>query len=272
MTNALSIASGDDAVRPAAAPRTQKPKLVARGISKRFRRDGKEVVVLEGVDLEIYEEELVVVVGPSGCGKTTLLNILAGFDAPTAGEVQIDGKRVVGPDRRRVVVFQEHGVFPWLTVEDNIGFGLADLPPAERKQRVDHYVKLVGLDGFEHAYPHEVSGGMKQRVEVARALAVQPDMLFLDEPFGALDFITRHVMRSELLRIWNTEKKTVMFITHDIEESVQLADRIVVMSARPAEIRCVIDNDLPRPRDLSSPRYIEIRDRALRELGLARKI
>ena len=271
MSTALSVAE-NDAVQAPAGRHAQKPRLVARGVSKTFRRDGKEVNVLNGIDLEIYEGELMVVVGPSGCGKTTLLNIIAGFDAPSAGRVEIDGKPVTGPDRRRVVVFQEHGVFPWLTVEGNIGFGLTDLDPKERARRVAHYVKLVGLEGFEHAYPHEVSGGMKQRVEVARALAVQPDLLFLDEPFGALDFITRHVMRSELLRIWNAEKKTVLFITHDIEESVQLADRIVVMSARPAAIRCIIDNDLPRPRDLSSPRYIEIRDRALRELGLARKV
>ncbi|MBA3540905.1 MAG: ABC transporter ATP-binding protein [Deltaproteobacteria bacterium] len=248
------------------------PKLVARGVNRVFRRAGDEINVLNGVNLDIYDREFVVVVGPSGCGKTTLLNIMAGFDKPTSGSVLIDGKEVTGPDRRRIVVFQEHGVFPWLTVEANIGFGLDGLTPAARAERVAYYVKLVGLEGFEHAYPHEVSGGMKQRVEVARALAVQPDMLFLDEPFGALDFITRHVMRSEILRIWSAEQKTVMFITHDIEESVQLADRIVVMSARPAMIRCVIENDLPRPRDLSSPRYIEIRDQVLRELGLAKTV
>lgn len=261
-----------DTPDPLANPAIRKPKLVAKGVSRVFRRGQSDIRVLEGVDLEIYEREFMVVVGPSGCGKTTMLNIMAGFDKPSTGGVFIDGKPVVGPDKRRIVVFQEHGVFPWLTVEGNIGFGLAALTPKERVERIAHYVKLVGLEGFEHAYPHEVSGGMKQRVEVARALAVQPDMLFLDEPFGALDFITRHIMRKEILRIWSAEKTTVMFITHDIEESVQLADRIVVMSARPAAIRCVIENDLPRPRDLSSPRYIEIRDLVLREFGLARTV
>ena len=253
-------------------PAKQQLKLRARGVSRTFVRDRKEVHVLDKVDLDVHDGEFVVIVGPSGCGKTTLMNILAGFDQPSTGDVLFDGVRVTRPDRRRVVVFQEHGVFPWLTVEGNIGFGLFDLPEDERKERIAHYVKLVGLEGFEHAYPHEVSGGMKQRVEVARALAVQPDVLLLDEPFGALDYITRHVMRSELLRIWNTEKKTIVFITHDIEESVQLADRIVVMSRRPAAVRCVIDNELPHPRDLSSPRYIEIRDQVLRELGLAKSM
>ena len=253
-------------------PAPARVKLVARGVSRVFRRAGGEMRVLEDVNLEIRESEFVVVVGPSGCGKTTLLNILAGFDRATSGTVLIDGQPVTGPDPRRIVVFQEHGVFPWLTVEENIGLGLSRLPHEERAERVAHYVRLVGLEGFEQSYPHEVSGGMKQRVEVARALAVQPDLLFLDEPFGALDFITRHVMRGELLRIWTAEKKTIMFITHDIEESVQLADRIVVMSTRPAAIRCVIENDLPRPRDLSAPRYIEIRDQVLRELGMAKKV
>ena len=165
-----------------------------------------------------------------------------------------------------------HDVFPWLTVEGNIGFGLGRLGREERSRRLAHYVKLVGLEGFEHAYPHELSGGMKQRVEVARALAVDPDMLFLDEPFGALDSITRLVMRSELLRIWEAERKTILFVTHDIEESVQLADRVVVMSARPARIRRIVPIDLPHPRDLSSRRYLELRDGIFEEIGLAHRI
>src|SRR5205085_1272983 len=162
--------------------------------------------------------------------------------------------------RRRIFVFQERGVFPWLTVEGNIGFGLFDLPESERRARIAHYVQLVGLDGFENAYPHELSGGMKQRVEVARALAVDPDVLYLDEPFGALDSITRLIMRGELLRIWEAEKKTILFVTHDIEESVQLADRVVVMSTRPARIQRIVEVDIPHPRDISSRRYIELRD------------
>jgi ABC-type nitrate/sulfonate/bicarbonate transport system ATPase subunit len=198
--------------------------------------------------------------------------VVAGFLEPTAGIVRIDGEEVRGPDPRRIFVFQERGVFPWLTAAGNIGFGLGRLPRAERERRVAHYVRLVGLTGFENAYPHELSGGMKQRVEVARALAVDPDVLYLDEPFGALDSITRLVMRGELLRIWQAEKKTILFVTHDIEESVQLADRVVVMSSRPARIRRIVPIDLPHPRDLSSRRYLELRDGIFEEIGLAHRI
>ena len=241
-------------------------------LSKTFRADGHEVPVLNDVTLDVREGELVCILGPSGCGKSTLLNIVGGFVPPTSGGVTIDGEPVRGPDPRRVFVFQERGVFPWLTVEGNIGFGLSRLPPAEKARRIAHYVHLVGLEGFEKAYPQELSGGMKQRVEVARALAVDPDVLYLDEPFGALDSITRLVMRSELLRIWEAEKKTILFVTHDIEESVQLADRIVVLSARPGEIRKIVDVDLAHPRDLSSPRYLALRDSIFEEIGLAHRI
>ncbi len=248
------------------------PKLSARGLSMVFAADGKQTHVLDDVSLDVNEGEFICLLGPSGCGKSTLLNMVAGFLAPTAGEVHIDGERVRGPDPRRVFVFQERGVFPWLTVEQNIGFGLRALSPQKRAEVIEHYVQLVGLRGFEGAYPHELSGGMKQRVEVARALAVNPDMLYLDEPFGALDSITRIQMRSELLRIWQAERKTILFVTHDIEESVQLADRVVVMSARPAKIRRIVEIDVPRPRDLSSPRYLELRDSIFEEIGLAHRI
>jgi NitT/TauT family transport system ATP-binding protein len=228
--------------------------------------------VLQHITLGAEEGEFLCIVGPSGCGKSTLLNIAGGFLAPTAGSVTIDGEPVTAPDRRRIFVFQERGVFPWLTVEGNIGFGLFDMDANERQQRVTQYIDLVGLKGFEKSYPRELSGGMKQRVEVARALAVNPDVLFLDEPFGALDSITRLQMRSELLRIWRAERKTVLFVTHDIEESVQLADRVVVMSARPGRIRRVVDIDIPHPRDLSSRRYIELRDLIFGEIGLAHQV
>ena len=230
------------------------------------------VEVLDAINLDVAEGELVCILGPSGCGKSTLLNITGGFLEPSAGEVTIDGQRVAGPDRRRIFVFQERGVFPWLTVEGNIGFGLFDLSDAERRARIAHYVALVGLKGFEHSYPRELSGGMKQRVEVARALAVNPDVLYLDEPFGALDSITRLQMRSELLRIWQAEKKTILFVTHDIEESVQLADRVVVLSARPGRVRRIVAIDIAHPRDLSSPRYLALRDEIFEEIGLAHKI
>jgi ABC-type nitrate/sulfonate/bicarbonate transport system ATPase subunit len=249
---------------PASAP----IKLSIRGLDMRFG----DTSVLSNVDLDVREGEFVCLLGPAGCGKSTLLNVVGGFLQPTAGEVTIGGERVRGPDPRRIFVFQERGVFPWLTVEGNIGFGLRKLPAAERARVIAHYVQLVGLNGFERAYPDELSGGMKQRVEVARALAVNPDMLYLDEPFGALDSITRIQMRGELLRIWQAEKKTILFVTHDIEESVQLADRVVVMSARPATVRRIVEIDLPHPRDLSAPRYLELRDSIFEEIGLAHKV
>ncbi len=237
-----------------------------------FRRDGKSTEVLDNISLEAAKGEFLCLLGPSGCGKSTILNIVAGFLEPTGGEVRIDGEIVRGPDPRRIFVFQERGVFPWLTVEGNVEFGLFKLSREERKAQIAHYIKLVGLQGFEKAYPLELSGGMKQRLEVARALAVDPDMLFLDEPFGALDSITRLIMRVELLRIWEAEKKTIIFVTHDIEEAVQLADRVLVMSARPARIQRVVDIDIAHPRDISSPRYLELRDSIFEEIGLAHKV
>ncbi len=249
-----------------------KTKLRAVGVNMTFDRHGTKMSVLENIDLEVGEGEFVCILGPSGCGKSTLLSAMAGFLTPTSGEIRIDGEAVRKPDPRRIFVFQERGVFPWLTVEGNIGFGLAKLSRAERAQRIEHYIKMVGLEGFEKSYPHELSGGMKQRVEVARALAVNPDVLFLDEPFGALDSITRMVMRSELLRIWQTERKTILFVTHDIDEAVQLADRVVVMSARPGHIQQIVPIDIVHPRDISSPRYLELRDGILQQIGLAHKI
>jgi len=247
-------------------------KLRAENLSMVFMRDGKTTPVLQNINLEVANGEFLCLVGPSGCGKSTLLNIMGGFLSPTSGTVRIDGEVVQGPDPRRIFVFQESGVFPWLTVEGNIGFGLSKLSRTERAERIAHYVKLVGLGGFEEAYPSELSGGMNQRLEVARALAVNPDMLYLDEPFGALDSITRLVMRKELLRIWEAERKTVVFVTHDIDEAVQLADRVVVMSARPAVIQRVVNIDIVHPREISSPRYLELRDGIFQQIGLASKV
>ena len=249
---------------------TAKSKIALRSVGMVFQSAGRETQVLDRIDLDVREGELVCILGPSGCGKSTLLNVIAGFLQPTRGEVSIDGAPVRGPDPRRIFVFQERGLFPWLNVEENIGFGLARLSKRERDERVQHYLELVGLNGFGRASISELSGGMKQRVEVARALAVNPDVLFLDEPFGALDSITRLGMRRELLRIWGAEKKTILFVTHDIDESVQLADRIVVMGARGSEgVRRVVEVDIPHPRDLSAPRYLEIRDGIFAEIGLA---
>ena len=255
-----------------ATPAITKTKLQVEHIDMTFEQNGKRMPVLEDVNLSVSEGEFLCLLGPSGCGKSTLLSTIAGFLVPTSGEIRIDGEVVRGPDPRRIFVFQERGVFPWLTVEGNIGFGLFKLPAFERQRRIAHYVKMVGLQGFEKAYPQELSGGMKQRLEVARALAVNPDMLFLDEPFGALDSITRHIMRGELLRIWEAERKTIIFVTHDIDEAVQLADRVAVMSARPAKIQQIVDIDIPHPRDMSSRRYLELRDGIYRQIGLAHKI
>ena len=237
-----------------------------------FHRDGNPVPVLDNINLSVADGEFVCLLGPSGCGKSTLLNTMAGFLSPTRGEVRVDNEVVQGPDPRRIFVFQERGVFPWLTVEGNIGFGLAKLSRGERERRIAHYIRMVGLQGFEKAYPSELSGGMKQRLEVARALAVNPDMLFLDEPFGALDSITRLTMRRELLRIWEAERKTIVFVTHDIDEAVQLADRVVVMSARPATIQQIVTIDIAHPRDISSARYLELRDGIFAQIGLAHRI
>lgn len=246
-------------------------KLSLRGLAVRFPDQGGtggERAVLEGIDLEVREGEFLCILGPSGCGKSTLLNVVAGFLPATAGQVLIDGQPVRGPDPRRIFVFQERGLFPWLTVAGNIGFGLFGRSAAERAQIVDRCVALVGLGGFEDAYPHELSGGMKQRVEVARALAVNPDVLYLDEPFGALDFLTRLTMRRELLRLFQIERKTIVFVTHDIEEALQLSDRVVVLSQRPATIKTIIDVDLPHPRDLSGARYLALREVIFAALGV----
>ncbi len=243
-------------------------KVVFEGIGMHFA----EKRVLEDINLSVRQGEFICILGPSGCGKSTLLNIVGGFAQPTEGEVAIDGELVTGPDPRRIFVFQERGVFPWLTVEQNVGFGLFRMNEREKRERIAYYVQMVGLAGFEKAYPRELSGGMKQRLEVARALAVDPDVLYLDEPFGALDSITRLQMRRELLRIWQAEKKTILFVTHDIEESVQLADRVVVMSTRPGRVRRIVDIDIPHPRDLSDPRYIALRDEIFGEIGLAHQV
>lgn len=247
-------------------------KLCVQNVSMTFSRNGTGMPVLDHINLEIRTGEFICLLGPSGCGKSTLLSAMAGFLSPTEGTVTIDGEAVRGPDPRRIFVFQERGTFPWLTVEGNVAFGLAHLSRSEREQRVVHYIHMVGLQGFEKVYPAELSGGMKQRLEVARALAVNPDMLFLDEPFGALDSITRLVMRSELLRIWERERKTIIFVTHDIEEAVQLADRVVVLSARPAKIQQIVEIDIPHPRDISSPRYLELRNGIFDQIGLAHRI
>jgi NitT/TauT family transport system ATP-binding protein len=245
-----------------------------RNVSMRFpgKPPSEHIDVLENVTASVAHGEFVCLVGPSGCGKSTLLNIVAGFLDATSGEALVEGEPVRGPDRRRIFVFQENGVFPWLNVSENVSFGLRTQKETERDRIIAHYIDMVGLRGFEDTYPRELSGGMRQRVEIARALAANPDIIYMDEPFGALDFLTRLKMRTDLVRIWQSEKKTILFVTHDIEEAIQLADRVLVMSPRPAMIQEVIDVDLPRPRDLDSPGYLEKRDRIFRVMGMSLRV
>jgi NitT/TauT family transport system ATP-binding protein len=230
------------------------PKLRIEGLIKFFARGGEApLVVLDNLDLSVGNLEFVAVVGPSGCGKSTLLRIIDGLEAADAGSVSIDGKAVTGPGAGRAMVFQSFDLFPWRTTIENIAFGLEmkAMPAAERMRIARHYLELVGLNGFEGAYPHQLSGGMQQRVGIARALAINPDILLMDEPFGALDVQTRDLLQDEMLRIFGAEAKTVVFVTHSIEEAIYLADRIVVLSARPARITMDVRVPFPRPRDES---------------------
>ena len=248
-----------------------RPKIAVRGIWMTFPakdRSARDVHVLEDINLDVREGEFICLVGPSGCGKSTLLNIAGGFLPATEGEMLIDDRPVRGPDPKRIFIFQENGVFPWMTVEENVAFGVKRTTEAERRELVRHYVEMVGLTGFERAYPRELSGGMKQRVEIARALAAEPDVLFMDEPFGSLDYLTRLRLRHEVTQIWQRERRTVLFVTHDVEEAVQLADRVVVMGKRPSRIRAILPVPVPRPRDLDDPACRELRDEIFAIMGL----
>lgn len=237
-------------------------------VSKLFQADGKEMEALHEINLRIKENEFICFIGPSGCGKTTLLRIIAGLEEPTSGAVYISGKQIKGPGPERGMVFQEYSLFPWRTVLDNVAFGLElkEIPQDVRYSKARDYIKMVGLERFENRYPHELSGGMKQRVAIARALVNDPLALLMDEPFGALDAQTRNIMQSELLRIWHEEKKTIIFVTHSVDEAIYLADRIVIMSARPGRIKDVIEIDIPRPRNRTSPEVNRVRDRILCDL------
>ncbi|MBI2372300.1 MAG: ABC transporter ATP-binding protein [Deltaproteobacteria bacterium] len=228
------------------------PYIRAREIGLTFRPKNREPVrAIKGLDVEVGRGEFVTLVGPSGCGKSTFLNIVLGLLRPDTGEVQIDGRRITGPGPERAMVFQEFGLLPWRTVLANVELGLElrAVPAAERHRRSLELIQMVGLTGFERHYPHELSGGMKQRVGLARALATDPEVLLMDEPFAALDAQTRDLMQTELLQIWEKSKKTVLFVTHSIEEAAYLSDRVVIISARPGRTKEIIKIDLPRPRD-----------------------
>jgi ABC-type nitrate/sulfonate/bicarbonate transport system ATPase subunit len=222
-----------------------------------------EVVGLGDFTLDIRRNEIVVVLGPSGCGKSTLLNLIAGFDRPTSGTILLEGQPVTKPGPDRGVVFQDYALFPWLTVKQNVQFGLKErgLPRAERSKQAQEYLELVGLEGFESRWTHELSGGMRQRVALARVFAIHPKILLMDEPFAALDAQTRTLLQRELLRVWEHDKRTVLFVTHSVDEAVFLAHRIVVMTARPGTIKEVIEVDLPFPHDPTDEAFNVLRRR-----------
>ena len=233
------------------------PAVRMEGVRKTFRSGGREVVALDGIDLAVAPGELVCLLGPSGCGKSTLLNAIAGFAPPTAGTLAANGREVVGPGPDRAMVFQEYALFPWMTVEANVAFGLElkGEPRAAIAGRVEALLRQLGLWEFRDRFPKDLSGGMRQRVAIARVLAIDPPMLLMDEPFGALDALTRRNLQDELLRIWSSLQKTIVFVTHGIEEAIYLADRVVVMTYRPGRVKRVVPVALPRPRDTASPEF-----------------
>jgi ABC-type nitrate/sulfonate/bicarbonate transport system ATPase subunit len=246
------------------------PKIAVAGLRKTFGSKDGGLPVLDDVSFEVGDGELVAIVGPSGCGKSTLMNILAGFERPDRGAVRVDGAPHEKPDPRAILISQRGSIFPWLRVRENLMFGLNGHPIPEKAALADRYAALVGLKGFERSYPHQLSGGMLKRAELARALVVKPEILLMDEPFSALDALLSLRMRSELLRILAEERHTVLLITHDVEEAIHLADRVLVLSPRPARVQASFDVPLEHPRKLTSPEVQDLRLAVLRELGVDR--
>ncbi|SFL46118.1 ABC transporter ATP-binding protein [Rugamonas rubra] len=239
--------------------------ITIAGVNKVFKTDSREVVALKDINLDIPQGQFVCLLGPSGCGKSTLLNAVAGFAPPSSGQIRADGKLVTGPGPERGMVFQEYALFPWMTVEKNIAFGLEikGLAPAQIDAKVDQLLQMLSLGDFKTRFPKDLSGGMRQRVAIARVLALDSPIMLMDEPFGALDALTRRNLQDELLRIWSELKKTIIFVTHSIEEAIYLADRIVVMTYRPGTVKRDILVDLPRLRDPASAEFNALK----RELG-----
>jgi ABC-type nitrate/sulfonate/bicarbonate transport system ATPase subunit len=242
-----------------------------KNLSKQYEVKGKPLKVLDNISLSIKPGEFVSIVGSSGCGKSTLLRLLIGLESGYEGELLLDGKRIHGTSLDRGIVFQEHRLFPWLTVEQNVAMGLLNAPgsQASKDKSVQEHIALVGLKGFEKAFPYQLSGGMSQRVAIARALVNRPEVLLLDEPFGALDALTRSHLQQELQRIWEKEGITAVLVTHDVEEAVFLGDRIVVMQPRPGRIKRIVEVDLPRSRDRGSAAFAAIKDDVLSEFSHA---
>jgi ABC-type nitrate/sulfonate/bicarbonate transport system ATPase subunit len=245
-------------------------KIEVKDVRKSFATDQGPLQVVEAASFSVGDGEFVALVGPSGCGKSTLMNIVAGFIRPDRGSVVIDGVERTRPSPKGIHISQHGSVFPWLTVRENLMFGLNGHAPPNKGELADHYANLVGLEGFETSYPHELSGGMLKRAELARALVVKPEILYMDEPFSALDALMNLRMRNELLRILAEERHTVLLITHDVEEAIHLADRVLVLSPRPARIQATFEVAIPHPRKLTSPEVQDLRVAILRELGVDR--
>ena len=242
-------------------------KIAINNIRKGFHSGKTFQPVVDGIDLEVTEGEFIAIVGPSGCGKSTLMNMLVGFERPDSGSIFVNGKERKGPDANGILISQQGSVFPWLTVRQNLMFGLND-KNIDKESVADYYADLVGLKGFEHHYPRELSGGMLKRAEIARALAVKPEILYMDEPFSALDALMSLRIRMELLRILEEEQHTVLLITHDVEEALHLADRIIVLAPRPTKIQAVFEIKQTHPRKLSDPTLLTMKEEILAELGI----
>ncbi|MDH7795471.1 MULTISPECIES: ABC transporter ATP-binding protein [unclassified Beijerinckia] len=265
MSLASPLASPDAIVfQPMALP----PTLSLRGVGKQYQVDGRDLPVLRQIDIDLRRGEFLSIVGASGCGKSTLLRLIVGLDDQFDGDILIDGQAIQGPGGERSIVFQDHRLFPWLTIADNVALGLDsfDIAAKERDQRVAELLELVGLSNFAGAYPHQLSGGMAQRAAIARALVSDPEILLMDEPFGALDSLTRSYLQEELLRIWAARKVTAIVVTHDVEEALFLSDTVIVMEPRPGRIQNLIHVDLPRPRDRASPAFSALKTKILSTL------
>ncbi len=271
LTNTVKNISPTDTPKDAMATDKSSVKISLQGVRKSFQKDKERLQVIDDLSFSVGEGEFVAIVGPSGCGKTTLMNIIAGFLQPDTGTILVDGKPRLEPNRKGVLITQQGSVFPWLTVRQNLLFGLhSDVP--NREVLAQEYAELVGLKGFENNYPHELSGGMLKRCEIARALVVKPEILYMDEPFSALDALMSLRMQNELLRILAKEKHTVMLITHDVEEAIHLADRILVLSPRPTRIQASFEVKIPHPRRVSSPEAQALRVAILKELGVSETV
>lgn len=236
--------------------------IVCKNMSKTFDTSRGSVHVVDNVNLTVHENELLVLFGPGQCGKSTMINCMSGLEIVTGGSVEVGGKLVTKPGPDRGVVYQRMALFPWLTVMGNVEYGpkVRGVPKKERRERAQHYIDLVGLTGFENSFPNQLSGGMQQRVGIARAYCNEPDVLFMDEPFGHLDAQTRYLMQEDLMKIWEKEKRTVVFVTNNIEEAIYLADRIVVMTNCPTHIKAEYPINLPRPRNYVDPEFLKLRE------------